>query len=294
LCFVCTKGLSDDQNKEDMTGKRSGHTMKMCLSLGLLVPTLLMAISNLTAYASHTRGLAIDGLIESPAADSVYVKVTARVLNVRKTPSNRAPLVGQLQYGQVLLSTEKRGNWRKLSSDSLNGWAFAPFLSTASRPKRENTSSSSSSAQTQQQSPESQKSANKPSRSESKPKPTQTDPEPAEQKPATSEEENTPETTPAAPQQDKSKAEPDSQEIEVEKKQPNLTLIDISKFDLDRWMSRDEIIEQLGEPTHSSVTINTRGRKELREYYTTDDRILYLYLQNDLLMHWQLQPTFSI
>lgn len=242
-------------------------------------------------------GYMLDGLVSARSLqnDSAYVKVTARVLNIRNKPANNAPLVGQLRYGQVFLSVEKNGNWRRLVSDSLKGWAFAPFLTeTAPPPGAKKPAPKKQSQPEQKQQNRTQEEQNKPETSQPQPpdpKPVKT-PEPA---PTPNPE---PEEQPDSPNEltkddiqrieSVSSAKTKKSSVEAEP----LRLINLADVTLNRWMSKEDIIELLGEPTHSNTQINTSFKKELLEYYTTDNRILYLYLRNGLLLNWQLHDNY--
>ncbi|MGM0589245.1 MAG: SH3 domain-containing protein [Bacteroidota bacterium] len=246
----------------------------------------------------------------SPALvfDSTFVKVTARVLNLRQAPNNQAPLVGQLQYGQIVVSKERRSNWHHIETDSLTGWAFAPFLTpTEQAPtwfKKPETEAKPDPKPKPKPEPEPD--------SEPEPEP---EPNPAEQgpPPASSrqteavekqpepEPEPEPENTTTSQKQTSSAVTLTPKDIEQstqpafepEPQMLPLHTITLQDLELDRWMEREEIINQLGEPTHASNTISIQHSKELLEYYTDDGRILYLYLSNGFLTHWQLYRPMS-
>jgi hypothetical protein len=229
----------------------------------------------------------------SPALvfDSTFVKVTARVLNLRQAPDNQAPLVGQLQYGQVVLSKERRSNWHHIETDSLAGWAFAPFLTPTDETPEWYKSPTPKVEQPQ---------------SQSQPQPSSTpsaERQPVEQTPEKDSQSDT-DTSPSTPKSDQEPSPSISLSPEdIEQKQPTpkahlpetkpLHTINLREVELKRWMEREELVNQLGEPTHASNTISIQHSKELLEYYTDDGRILYLYLANGFLTHWQLYRPLS-
>lgn len=55
--------------------------------------------------------------------------VKARVANLRGTPTTRGRVVGKLQYGDVLRTLERRGEWVKVRSErGATGWVSRPLL----------------------------------------------------------------------------------------------------------------------------------------------------------------------
>lgn len=55
--------------------------------------------------------------------------VSAKVANLRSEPNTRSRIVGKLEYGEVLRTVEKRGEWVKVQRDpSGTGWVAKNLL----------------------------------------------------------------------------------------------------------------------------------------------------------------------
>ena len=57
-----------------------------------------------------------------------YAQKNTTTVNVRKSPSTNAEIVGKLKFGTLVERTAEQGEWSKIEHDKINGWMMTKFL----------------------------------------------------------------------------------------------------------------------------------------------------------------------